>query len=448
MAWSEEPNVTNWFKDFLGSFKNPFGGGGYVSPDAEKYESNAKKLQERVSAPGYRAPLGESGSVVSELITGKRANEMSAPAPGGGNALQRGLNSFPWQQPQATPEFDLSGSGNTDSGSDMAAEILARLGQNFSFDRGGVDTSAFDEALAARMGVIDKAKGTANTNFAESDSNLEGMHNAFEKQVRGQAPALGKEFDNSASQISGAFDGTVQENRDDQANYNSSREEMLSRLGIAPAANQPDVVNEAFTKTMGRAQEGEDIRLAENAVNRTGALERNTGFADSIGAAGVERRSDLNSQLQDILGKLEGQGADYQAQAAEGKMNYLNGQEDKSYQRFLQDRNFDMGMLSEVNSNNRGIASDQAKADAEMRKLEMESANGSNQVQGFDGLISQTPPAVQQAIMSMYSKMDIDAEPQKAYQRLAKEYPELAPEFFKYFNKRATLGNTNKFDVQ
>lgn len=446
MAWSEEPNVTNWFDKFVKSIKNPFGGE-YQSPFQGQIESNSKNLAAKTSAPGYRAPLGESGSVIGDLLTGSRGT-YKAPVP----ESAQGGNSQPWDwraSAQPVPELDtFPGFGEDDGGRNTDA-IWDRLNQNFSFDRSSADTSAFDEALASRMALIEKAKGTTNSNFAQSDSNLKAMHDAFQQDTLSQRPDIAGQYDTSAGEIGKAFGDTVDSNRQQQGDYNKSREEMLQRLGIAPAAGQPDVVNEAFAKTIGKAQGGEDSRLAENSVNKTSALDRNTNFAQAIGAEGVNRRSNLNMQLQDILGKLEGQGADYQSQAAESKMNYVNGQEDKSYNRWLQDRNFDFNLLGEENNYNRGVASDQAKSEAEMAKMQMEGQKAGNQSAGFDGLWGGTPPEVQQSVLAAARKMDVNENVQKTYNYILKNNANIDPDqLWNYLNKRDTLGNTTKFDVQ
>lgn len=422
-----------------------------LSPERqeEANRNNAKWLKDKQSADGYRAPVGASGSVIGDLLSGRRANDIPASpvSPADTSWITSANNA---------PEYDFNFDGN-DSGYNDFMDHKAKtdplwesLKENFDFNgaRGGVDTSAFDEALKARMDLIAQAKSNANSNFATSDANLKGMHEAVVNDTRAQAPTIKAQYDQAGNDISKIFGNTINENNTEQSQLLKTKEEMLQRLGIAPAANQPDIVGQEFAKANSAAQNSRDTRLAENTSMGQTAQDRNNNFANSVNAEGVARRSTLNQQLQDILGNLDKSGADYQNDALTQKMNYQDKRVDQSYDNWLQNRGFDFNLLQEENANNRGIAADNAKI-----QLEREKANSDgNSVQGFDGLWGQTPPAVKQAIMAVQSKVNIDREPDKAW-RLIQDMADKDPsinkdEAYQYLQKRATLGTTNKFPVQ
>lgn len=325
--------------------------------------------------------------------------------------------------------------------------IWDRLGQNFDFGgaRNSVDTSDYDRAIQARMALIDQAKGNANSNFATSDANIKSMHDAVVNDTRAQAPNIQSSFDKSGETIKQIFGDTINQNNTQQAAQQSSREEMLQRLGIAPAAGAPDIVGEQFARSNAAANQSQDARLAENVSQGQVAQDRNNNFANAVNAEGVGRRSNLNLQLQDILGKLDSQGADYQNEAMNRKSDFANSQVDKSYERFLQDRNFDMSQLQERNNYNIGLEQARGKAAAD-------SAKNDSSVTGFDGLWGQTPDSVKKAVMGIQGKVNIDREPDKAWkeiQKLAQKDPSInLDEAYQYLQKRATLGTTNKFATQ
>lgn len=438
---------------------------------AEGIEEIKKRLRASSDAGFGMRERGNPGIGISNPFAG--LNPGGSPQSGGfggsGSSGSFGASQTPtnpnWKptefKTQNAPRFDGGGRRSFDAPTELSGrresnpldDIFARLGENFDFDgvRGAVDTSAFDDALAQRMALIDQAKGNANSNFSQSDANIKAMHDAFVNDTRAQSTAISDQYVKSGNDLKAIFGDTIQDNNAAAAESKRTQEEMLSRLGIAPAANQPDLVGEQYAKANTAAQQSQDARLTQNAEMGMIAQDRNENFAKAIGSEGLGRRTQLNQQLQDILGTLDMRGADYQDEAMSRKMDYQDNRTNQSYERFLQDRNFDFNQLQEQNSYNIGMESARGESEAKMAEAAAKGQED-NSVQGFDGLWGQTPDPVKKAILNVSQKVNIDQDPQKALKeikRMSEKDPSINyDEVYRYMQKRATLGTTNKFAPQ
>ena len=303
---------------------------------------------------------------------------------------------------------------------------------NEQYSGSPVDTSFMQDALNAQTGAIDNARNQAQENFRTSDSNLAGMHDAFRNDILAQAPKIQEQNQQYQTDLTGIFDKTLQENAQRQAANKAQDTEMFSRLGIAPAATQPDLVGQEIEQGNQRAVGSRDARLAESATIGNSELDRNTAAANSVGAAGVQRRSELNMRLQDILGQLGGKEADVRSQFAQAQGQAGQQNEQRAYDRFLRDRDFN---LDRYNS----------EMDSRLKASGQDST-----LQGFNGLQATTNPEVQKAIVDVISTQpDLDIRnPNQVMIALRKKYPHINPdEAFSYLAQYNNLGSTNKFPV-
>jgi hypothetical protein len=304
---------------------------------------------------------------------------------------------------------------------------------NEKYSGSPVDTSFLQQALDAQTGAIDGARNQAQENFRTSDSNLAGMHDAFRNDILAQAPKIQEQNQKYQTDLSGIFDKTLQENAQRQALNKSQDAEMLARLGIAPAANQPDLVGQEIENGNQRAVGSRDARLAEAATIGNSEIERNTSAANAVGAAGVERRSDLNMRLQDILGQLSGKEADVRSQFAQSQSNAGKEAEQRAYERFISDRNWNQDRYNQEIDNRMKAGQQQAQG-----------------LQGFNGLQATTNPEVQRAVVDVISsEPNLDLRnPNQVMIALRKKYPHINPdEAFSYITQYNNLGSTNKFPV-
>jgi hypothetical protein len=226
----------------------------------------------------------------------------------------------------------------------LAQDPLSQLRDllNEKYQGNPMDTSALDQALNSQLAPIATARQQANDNYNKSDANLAAMHDAFKQQILGQAPQLQQQNADYQKNVGSIFDQTLKENADRQAADNAQKAEMFQRLGIAPAANQPDLVGQAIEQGNQKTESSKDARLAEAATMGQNDLARNTASASAVGNDGLQRRSDLSRQLQTILGNLGSKEADVNSKFQQDKQQLGQQQEDRNYQRFLADRNWNM----------------------------------------------------------------------------------------------------------
>ena len=301
-----------------------------------------------------------------------------------------------------------------------ATDILKRLGERFSFDPGSIDTSALDSVFQNNMNQLNGVRDTTNENFQESDANIAGMYGAHQKDVQGQTGAIQQRGEANTKAIGGIFDQTINSNNAKLAQERKTEEEMLRRLGIAPAANQPDLFGQAVQEGNNQAAASRDTRMAESRTNTQTDVSRNNTLASAVGNDGLQRRSDLNMRLQEILGDLGAKETDFQNDYQQNKLELTQRAEDKSYDRWLQDRQFDMGLFQSINSAN---AESQAKQDQYQNNIDVAqiragaSANGGSG--SSDGWIGSSSPEFQNAFFDVAQKVDISRNPQEAIRLLA-----------------------------
>lgn len=288
---------------------------------------------------------------------------------------------------------------------DEIALIKERLKQKYSFDpnRTPIDPSFIDRALEARMAQVNEARGKANDTWATGDRNLEQMHSAFSNQIKGQEGGIRAQNQESVGNVTETFDSTIAEGNQKQQQYNTEREEMLSRLGIAPAANAPDLVGQAIQEGNNSAANSRDARVSEIQGGLETNLNRNTGMANSVMNQGIQRRADLQGSLQEILGQLSEAEVGFKADAEEARGGLQRDAEERDYNRWLSDRQFDMGMWDKLDQET------QAQNDfmLEMQREQNKAAGGG--AGGIDRLINSTNPQVVNAFKD--SLLEKNADP-------------------------------------
>lgn len=322
-------------------------------------------------------------------------------------------------------------------------EILAKfeelLGQQF--DRQPIDTSYLTNALNAKLGAINTARGEANQFAETSGSNLQNMYDAFQGNVRGRQAGMQESGDAAQADVASVFDKTIAEANARKESGNAQREEMLSRLGIAGAANAPDLANQAIEEGITNSQGSRDNRVTEIEGGTQRGIQNNGMFADALGAEGLQRQADLQRQLQGVLGGLSDSEVSAQSDYANAMMGVQGDQQDRDYQQWLskmamgqqnldsfigmndqaESRAFDASQQSEQNASD--FALQQMKAQSEMQK----SANQG--MQGFSGLRQSTDPAVQNAFVDVISQPGADTgNVADLVNRMRTKYPQLDPQ--------------------
>lgn len=271
--------------------------------------------------PAFRWPAGE--------LALEQRNPYTAPAPNGGT--RQGVDDIPESTYRDGPPPPS-----------ILEELFARMTRGYEgTDESSVDFSALDKALQTRLGMLDQARGTIQGNFDTSDRNIQGMHDAFQNQVRTEDAARYNQISDqqkgnlnaNAQQGVGALEGA-------RAKAVAERQEMLQRLGIQAAGAAPDTSNEAYDQGISNINQRNTTsqNLAEN--QRGTNLAYNNTVAQSIGQAGVARRSALQQQLQGLLGKVAMAESETRAQNEQQRQAALGQANEQGYKQWADQRDF------------------------------------------------------------------------------------------------------------
>jgi hypothetical protein len=352
-----------------------------------------------------------------------------------------------YNTPEAQTPYNNSVEAPMDSGPTGmdATEILKRLGEKFSFDPNSVDSAPLDAVLQNNLKALNGVRDTTNQNFKQSDANVANMYGAHEQDVKNQTDDIAARGAANEKAVGGIFDKTIADNNAELAANRRTEEEMLKRLGIAPAAAQPDLVGQAITEGNNAARQSKDTRVAEAKTNTQTDISRNNTLASAVGNDGLQRRSDLNMRLQEILGGLGQKETDFNNQYQQNKLDLMQKAEDKSYDRWLQDRQFDMGLFNSVNQANSAGQDKELDRQNRLDVANIQAGSRANQGSGSSqGWLGSKSPGFQNAFFDVAQKVDIAHEPQKAIQMLADPKYGLSPsEVVTAITDYANLGRVN-----
>lgn len=219
-------------------------------------------------------------------------------------------------------------------------DLLDQMNRPYSFDPNSVDTSWVDQVLAARNAGLQKARDLAQGTFNTSDSAVGQMTDQYRKSILDQAPQIQQQNKDIQGNVASVFQKTLDANAERAAKEKAANEEMFQRLGIQAAANQPDLVGEAIQQGNNAADQSKNARVAELGTYGQTALNQNTGAANAILGEGQMQRSLLNRRLQDIFGSLDQKGADYNAEAAQQKADWVHQMMGNAYNQYKDQRDF------------------------------------------------------------------------------------------------------------
>lgn len=221
-----------------------------------------------------------------------------------------------------------------------------------------------DEAFAGSLAAIEKARGSAQNNFKESDSAIQGLTQGHVNEIK---TVDRRAVEDNAKQFSGeltnTYDGAKNTIAADQKAELSARAEMLSRLGIQEAGLGN--AGQAQSQAMTRLTEDKGAQLGRASTYKAADLTRNTEMAAAQATEGVERRSDLRRQLDGINADLDRDTASVENSKAQARLAGTNAdkeaylkqlefysnelknleesktaREDKAYDRALTEREF------------------------------------------------------------------------------------------------------------
>lgn len=280
-------------------------------------------------------------------------------------------------------------------------EILGRLDDPFSFNSEGVNAPELEAALQAQLAELAAARGQVNDQYRESNRNLINMHNAHEKQVRGQRDDIMQQNKQYRAGIKDVFSDTVNDAEKRQNQNMRQREEMAKRLGITDAIkyqDEPTQYEEALTETIQDAESNEDVRLVDARSRGDLDLTQNRNDVNMINNMELDRRSELETVLNELLGGLTDASAEFKNQYTQDLAELRGTAEERAYQQWLEERQFDYGLLDKFDER----VMDEREMDQEMQMF--------REKQAIEAALNQQENAAQgqdaglNAILSNYGK--------------------------------------------
>lgn len=258
---------------------------------------------------------------------------------------------------------DMTYKGNESLVGNVTDEDRLRALLGREFNPTGENDAMIEQAYAGALAQIGQARGQANSNFQQSDSRIagltEGHVNSIKTDDRAAVSENADNLKNAYSQNYGAAKETLQA---DQSAEFQAKAEALSRLGISEAGmgaagqTQSDAITRLTADEAGAQSQADTYKAAD--------LTRNTEQAQSQASAGVERRSQLNNQLQKILGSLGESESTVNNSLAMAKLQ--GAQQEKSDWR--QEQQFNLDSLNQIQSQTQ----DKANADRDYALKERE----------------------------------------------------------------------------
>lgn len=334
---------------------------------------------------------------------------------GGGRSVQRGGEDLPFNgQRGIGNETPFSGKFAMSPEEEILKQFEDLLSQQF--ERQQIDTSYLDNALQSKLGAINSAKDEANQFATTSGANLKNMYDAFQGNVRGRQADIQAGGDAAQSEVSSVFDQTIADSNARRDSGNAQREEMLQRLGIASAANAPDLANQAIEEGITNTQGSRDNRVSEIVGGTQRGIQNNEMFATALGAEGLQRQGDLSQQLQGILGGLRDSEVGARSDYANQMMGVQGDQQDRDYQQWLNkmamgndnlDRFINMNDQSESRAFDANQQAQQQQADIYMEQIKAAS-KGASDPQGYDGLSQASNPQTQRIFADIISQDGAD----------------------------------------
>lgn len=258
-------------------------------------------------------------------------------------------------------------------------DLLGKITADWSGpDKSKIDYSPLDAALNAKLGALNNLRDNTNQNYDKSDLALEQMHNALQNNINTQGA---QNFNNIADTQKQNLNADTQQSQQNLQNIKAEdmakRQAMLKNLGIEAAGAAPDPSADVLSQAQGSIASRNDANVVTADQNRGTNLAFNQGIANSVGQAGVERRSDLTNQLQNILGRIGMSEADAKSQDAQARFALEQNAGNQQYQQYRDQKGFYTDTLHQMQ---------QDEANAQKLAMDQQAAGSKQTVSGFAGL--------------------------------------------------------------
>lgn len=190
----------------------------------------------------------------------------------------------------------------------LIADLIEKI--NGGGDGGASNNQAnamriLQEAFNSNIGALDGIRNNARSNFNESDRNLEAMHRVFQKDIGTKGA---EEFRGITKEHIGSVENTTEQGTNRLAQMaqqqRAERQAMLKNLGIEAAGAVESTEDDPLMDSIGYIEKrGASQKNMAQGIGSAN-LARNQGMATAVGREGLERRADLQMQLDSILNGL------------------------------------------------------------------------------------------------------------------------------------------------
>lgn len=349
---------SNPYKGFLGvpTF--------YDSIPGLKNNGSANAAQYRIGVAPKGAPHSTSGSANAAE---HRLGVKSAPA-------KKAPKKAPARPSSSSSARVSGGSGPVTSGGSFApggaaGAVGGSLNPYLDIIGSLKDDKTFSDYMAEAnkiykpsMDYLNQQKADVTARSGQYDTDLARMYQSLVGDINAQNPIIGQNYDsaiNQQNQITGNATAAVGNN---YARSQAQQMAMLKQLGIEAAA--PDTLqtgqdSQAFFQSLLDTQGANQNQFLNS--QKVASQDFNTAQANIANQTGVNARSDLKMQTNDILGQLAGKGADLQTQinqqavqmqsgAAQGLLDQQKMMMDAV--RYNNDDQMDMAKFQETVANN------------------------------------------------------------------------------------------------
>lgn len=187
-------------------------------------------------------------------------------------------------------------------------------------------TSIYQPQLNYLTGLENTNRGNAAT----ADTAIGDMYGKLERDIRGRIPSVGENYNSAIADVNKGVD-TAKANIN--ANYDASRNaqaEVLKRLGIQEAAPQT-LAQQGSDQAYYTSAQDNARGAATNLLSTLRAADTDfTGAQANISAqTGVDKRVQVQRDLQNILGQLSGKRADAQSSISSQIIAMKNQNDDR-----------------------------------------------------------------------------------------------------------------------
>lgn len=309
MAWSEEPNVTNFLNSAGNWIKNLMGNSSQAAYNSAEKNRAANPITQTKSPQSISSFSGSGGS---------SSFAQAAPKAAVGSWLPNNLNRNPSQPMGFTESSSAPVQSDMERAYMEAIEAIRRKTETpYAYD--GANDALVDQAFQGSLDAINNARNTTNSNYSQSKDMLGELTRSHVANIQGRdREAITSNGEQLQSGYNELYDNRDAELKADRTAELEAKTEMLKRLGIQDAGlgTSGNVQTEAITDNSGNRQEA----LQQAQSYQASDLTRNTELGQNQAAAGVERQSDLRRQLDSILGNIDNTQAGVMQDIASAKL--------------------------------------------------------------------------------------------------------------------------------